>query len=141
MSSSGTSPATMRSRQPERAPQSMGAFFAITIVILESEWMLRSVYGFGTTEVAAALRSFSGLPNVSVESPVLLAEALDRAQMGMDFADALRLGAASRCEAMLAFDRQFICWMPWSVDALIPSPLAWKLPCRLGSRGFPPARE
>ena len=91
-----------------RAAIDGGPVFASTTVMLESEWVLRSVYGFGGTEVAAALRSFSGLPNVSVESPVLLAEALDRAQMGMDFADALHLGAAARCEVMLTFDRRFI---------------------------------
>ena len=82
--------------------------FASTTVMLESEWVLRSVYGFAGSEVAATLRSFSGLPNVSVESPALLAEALDRAEKGMDFADALHLGAAARREVMLTFDRQFI---------------------------------
>ena len=91
-----------------RAAIDGGPVFASTTVMLESEWVLRSVYGFGGTEVAAALRSFSGLPNVSVESPILLAEALDRAEKGMDFADALHLGAAARCEAMLTFDRRFI---------------------------------
>ncbi len=91
-----------------RAAIDGGPVFASTTVMLESEWVLRSVYGFGGTEVAAALRSFSGLPNVSIESPVLLAEALDRAEKGMDFADALHLGAAARCEIMLTFDRQLI---------------------------------
>ena len=91
-----------------RAAIDGGPVFASTTVMLESEWVLRSVYGFGGTEVAAALRSFSGLPNVSIESPVLLAEALDRAEKGMDFADALHLGAATRCDAMLTFDRRFI---------------------------------
>ena len=91
-----------------RAAIDEGSVFASTTVMLESEWVLRSVYGFTGTEIAAALRSFSGLPNVSVESPVVLAEALDRAQTGMDFADALHLGAAARCEVMLTFDRRFI---------------------------------
>ena len=91
-----------------RAAIDGGPVFASTTVMLESEWVLRSVYGFGATEVAAALRSFSGLPNVSSESPVLLAEALDRAEKGMDFADSLHLGAATRCEAVLTFDRRFI---------------------------------
>ncbi len=44
----------------------------------------------------------------SVESPVLLAQALDRAEKGMDFADALHLGVAARCETMLTFDHRFI---------------------------------
>ena len=55
-----------------------------------------------------ALRAFAGLPDVSVESPVLLAQAPTRAEKGMDFADALHLGAPARCDAMLTFDRQFI---------------------------------
>ena len=91
-----------------RAVIDRGPVFASTTVMLESEWVLRSVYGFDGTEVAAALRSFSGLPNVSIESPVLLAEALDRAEKGMDFANALHLGSAARCDAMLTFDRRFI---------------------------------
>ena len=85
-----------------------GDVFVGTTVLLESEWVLRSVYGYSGPEVAAALRAFAGLPEVSVESPTMLAEALDRAENGMDFADALHLGAAARCESMLTFDRRFV---------------------------------
>ncbi len=85
-----------------------GEVFVSTTVLLESEWVLRSVYGFFADEVAAALRAFSGLPGVSVENPALLLEALDLTERGMDFADALHLGAAASCEAMLTFDRRFI---------------------------------
>ena len=91
-----------------RAAIDAGHVFVSTTVLLECEWVLRSAYGFAGREVAAALRAFAGLPNVSVESPVLLAEALARAENGMDFADGLHLSAAARCEAMLTFDRQFI---------------------------------
>ena len=91
-----------------RAVIDTGPVFASTTVLLESEWVLRSVYEFSGKQVAAALRAFAGLPHVSVESPFMLAEALDRAENGMDFADALHLGAAARCEAMLTFDRGFI---------------------------------
>ena len=91
-----------------RAAVDAGPVFASTTVLLESEWVLRSVYGFSAIEVAQALRDFAGLPGVSVENPLLLAEALLRAEQGMDFADALHLGAAAQCEAMLTFDRRFI---------------------------------
>lgn len=91
-----------------RAAVDAGGIFAGTTVLLESEWVLRSVYGFSGMEVAAALRSFAGLPGVSVENPSLLAEALVRTEGGMDFADAVHLGAAGDCEAMLTFDRRFI---------------------------------
>ena len=85
-----------------------GNVFVSTTVFLESEWVLRSVYGFSGNDVASALRAFAGLPAMEVESPELLAEALDRMEKGMDFADALHLGAAAGCEAMLSFDRDFI---------------------------------
>ena len=91
-----------------RAAIDAGQVFVSTAVLLESDWVLRSVYGFAGEEIAAALRAFSGLPGVSVESPSLIAEALDRAEKGMDFADALHLGAAVQCETMLTFDRRFI---------------------------------
>ena len=85
-----------------------GNVFVSTTVFLESEWVLRSVYGFSGNDVTSALRAFAGLPSIEVESPELLAEVLDRMEKGMDFADALHLGAAAGCEAMLSFDREFI---------------------------------
>ena len=85
-----------------------GGVFVSTTVLLECEWVLRSVYGLSGEDVAAALKAFSGLPGVTVESPYLLREALDRAEKGMDFADALHLGAAAHCQTMLTFDRSFI---------------------------------
>ncbi|MXX90696.1 MAG: type II toxin-antitoxin system VapC family toxin [Boseongicola sp. SB0677_bin_26] len=91
-----------------RAVVDAGNVFAGTTVLLETEWVLRSVYGFSSQEVADALLAFAGLPGVSVESPVLLAGALSRTRNGMDFADALHLGAAVKCEEMLTFDRRFI---------------------------------
>lgn len=98
---------------PDQAARARGIVdteevFACTTVLLETAWVLRSVYGFAGEEVAAALRAFSGLPSVAVEDPSLLAVALDRAEKGMDFADALHLGAAAHCETMFTFDRQFI---------------------------------
>lgn len=91
-----------------RAAIGEGDIFVSTTVLLESEWVLRSAYGFDGKRVAEALRAFLGLPGVAVESPVLLAEALARTETGMDFADALYLGAAARCETILTFDRRFI---------------------------------
>lgn len=103
----------MTGDEPEQAARARSAIetgdvFVGTTVLLESEWVLRSVYGFAGDKVAAALRAFSGLPGVSVENPALLTEALDLAEKGMDFADALHLGAAAGCETMLTFDHRFI---------------------------------
>jgi len=85
-----------------------GHVFVSTTVLLECEWVLRSVYDFSRREVVAALRAFLGLPGVAAENTAALVRAFDFADGGMDFTDALHLSAASECEVMFTFDRRFI---------------------------------
>jgi predicted nucleic acid-binding protein len=82
--------------------------FVCTTVLLETEWVLRSVYGFAPAQVCKALRAFAGLARVSLEDAALAAMALDRMEGGMDFADALHLGRADACDAFVTFDQQFM---------------------------------
>ena len=81
--------------------------FISTTVMLECEWVLRRVYEIPNADTIAVLRGIAGLPNISVENASLLAEALDHAAAGMDFADALHLGASTHCDSLLTFDRKF----------------------------------
>ena len=74
-------------------------------VLLESEWVLRSVYGFSSGEIVGALRGFAGLPRVTVKSADAVAAALDWAERGLDLADALHLAAARGHEGLASFDR------------------------------------
>ncbi len=46
-----------------RAVIESGSVFVSTTVVLESAWVLRSVYGFSRDAVANALRAFLGLPS------------------------------------------------------------------------------
>ena len=82
--------------------------FVCLTVILEVEWVLRSAYGFAVGDVTRALRAFAGLPNVTMAEADLVAAALDLADRGMDFADALHLGQARACERFVTFDRKFV---------------------------------
>lgn len=84
-----------------------GAVFVSLTVLLETEWVLRSAYGFPTVSIVRTLRAFAGLGNVKVESPGVVAEALDRTEQGMDFADALHLGQTRHCAGFATFDRKF----------------------------------
>jgi len=97
-------------RQSARARRLLdsGELYVSATVLLETEWVLRAVYGREPIAICRALRAFAGLPGVAVEEPALVALALDRAEQGMDFADALHLGRAEHCEALLTFDRGFI---------------------------------
>jgi predicted nucleic-acid-binding protein len=82
--------------------------FAAITVVLEVEWVLRSTYEYRPTDVAPALRAFAGLPTVTVEDGAAVAAALDLAEKGMDFADALHLGRSAHCDGFATFDRKFV---------------------------------
>lgn len=98
---------------PEQSPRTRALFeghevFVALTVLLETEWVLRSAYGFAPDRIFAALRAFAGLPQVKVEAPSRLAEALDRAEAGLDFADALHLGATSTADDFVTFDQRLL---------------------------------
>ncbi len=89
-----------------RAAIAAGDIFIPATVLLESEWVLRSGYGFAPDQIASGLRALAGLPGIVVEEPAALAQALDWMGEGMDFADALHLLGSDRCTAFLTFDRK-----------------------------------
>lgn len=82
--------------------------FAAVTVLLEVEWVLRSAYGYRSADIVRALRVFAGLPTVMVEDGAMVAAALDLAESGMDFADALHLTRSGHCEAFVTFDRKLV---------------------------------
>ncbi|WP_077107471.1 type II toxin-antitoxin system VapC family toxin [Agrobacterium sp. DSM 25558] len=82
-------------------------FVAVTIA-LETEWVLRSAYGYSRFESASALRAFCGLPTVNVEDADCIAEALDLVEKSMDFGDALHLTRTAHCDGFVTFDRKLV---------------------------------
>ncbi len=80
--------------------------FVCTTVILEVEGVLRAVYRLDPLAILRGLRDFAALPTVAVEDRSILSQALDWAEQGMGFADALRLASAGECEAFASFDRE-----------------------------------
>lgn len=82
--------------------------FAAVTMLPEVEWVLRSAYGYQAADIVRALRVFAGLPTVRVEDGAMVAAALDLAETGMDFADALHLARSGCCEAFVTFDRKLV---------------------------------
>ncbi|ATU95912.1 hypothetical protein BLM14_29760 (plasmid) [Phyllobacterium zundukense] len=76
-------------------------------VLLETCWVLRHTYKFGTTAILGALRHFARLPNVSLENDSAAIQAFDLMEKGMDDADAFHLAASIGCKAMISFDVAF----------------------------------
>lgn len=81
--------------------------FVPRTVVLEVEWVLRGVYELPARQIVAALRALAGLPGVSLEDAPIVARAMNWADEGMDFADALHLAAADRCKGFVTFDKRF----------------------------------
>ena len=66
---------------PEQSPKAKALInsqdvFVCTTVLLETEWVLRSVYGFAPADIVKALAAFAGLPRVTLEDAALAATAL-----------------------------------------------------------------
>lgn len=77
-------------------------------MILETAWVLRSLYGFEPRAICTALRKVLGLPNVWVSQGNQIALALQWHETGLDFADALHLAQSQTCEALYTFDQRFV---------------------------------
>lgn len=78
-------------------------------MLLESEWVLRSAFGFAPEEIMRALRGLTHQPNARCEDSAAVASAVDVLPAGLDFADALYLVSSKLAdEGFASFDARFI---------------------------------
>jgi len=82
--------------------------FIADTVILETEWVLRFAYDFKADQIASALTKLLGLPNVRVNHPSLVAQAITWHTQGLDFADAFHLANSQHCKTFYTFDKKMI---------------------------------
>ena len=73
-------------------------------VLLETEWVLRSLYQFEAPRIADAFERLLGLPDVHVEDPRAVRQALTWFGKGLDFADALHLASRGDADTFVTFD-------------------------------------
>ncbi len=81
-----------------------GDVFIPKTVILELEWVLRSVAGQPADKVKDCLAHLIALPGVTIEDHDEVEAALLHCRQGIDFADALHLAASHACSELLTFD-------------------------------------
>jgi predicted nucleic acid-binding protein len=75
-------------------------------VILESEWVLRRLYRFGSARIADAFVALIALPDLVCEDAGAVADAWMRG--GTDFADALHLASARPAGRFATFDYKLV---------------------------------
>ena len=76
-------------------------------VLLETEWVLRHAYGIGKSHIIIGFQKLIGLPNVNVEDPDSIYQAISWYENKLDFADALHLASSRRCIGFATFDSSF----------------------------------
>lgn len=99
--------------EPRQARRAVALFRSEEIwlpktVLLEAEWVLRSLYDFPAERTVAALRKLAALSNVRTEDAAAVAAALDWAALGLDFADALHLASRVEAATFVSFDRSLV---------------------------------
>jgi predicted nucleic-acid-binding protein len=77
-------------------------------VLLETGWVLHSLYGLEETEIRAAFTKLLGLENVHAEDESSVAAALALMTRGIEFADALHLCSRPPGAAFVSFDKSFV---------------------------------
>jgi predicted nucleic-acid-binding protein len=83
---------------------SAGDVFVPKTVVLELEWVLRSVAEQPANKVTDCLAHLIALPGITIEDHEQVEAALRYCREGVDFADALHHAASHACREMLTFD-------------------------------------
>ena len=77
-------------------------------VILETAWVLGSLYGFDGAAIVDALTRFLGLADVQAEDAMAVAAALALTAHGIEFAGALHLNSRPVGASFITFDKAFV---------------------------------
>lgn len=84
------------------------SLFISDTVILETEWVLRSAFGFPRTKIVEALKRLFGLPNIHTRNGVNIIRLIELHGQGLDFADAFHLLNSEHLSELITFDERFI---------------------------------
>jgi predicted nucleic acid-binding protein len=77
-------------------------------VLLEADWVLRSVFSYTDKEIREAFASLIGIPTTHVEGGAVVQEALRLVEAGLDFADALHLAYRPAGTVFVSFDEKLV---------------------------------
>ena len=91
-----------------RALFAAGPIWIAKTVLLETGWVLRSLYGFDESAIRDAFTRLLGLKNVHVEDEPSVAGALALVARGIEFADAMRLSSRPAGVAFVSFDQTLV---------------------------------
>ena len=85
-----------------------GPIWIAKTVLLETAWVLRSLYGFEESAICEAFTRLLGLRDVHTEDKPALAAALALTTRGIELADAIHLTGRPPGASFVSFDQSFV---------------------------------
>ncbi len=85
-----------------------GPIWIAKTVLLETGWVLRTLYGFEDSAVREAFTKLLGLKNVHAEDEPSVAAALALTVHGIELADAIHLSSRPAGAVFVSFDQSFV---------------------------------
>src|ERR1017187_3013898 len=85
-----------------------GPIWIARTVLLETGWVLRSLYGFEESAICDAFTKLLGLKNLHTEDESAVAAALALSAHGVESADAMHLTSRPLGAVFVPFDRSFV---------------------------------
>jgi predicted nucleic-acid-binding protein len=77
-------------------------------VLLETNWVLRSLYGLSESAILAAFTELLGLANVHTEDKPAMSAAFAMSAAGIELADAIHLTSRPAGAKFVSFDKSFV---------------------------------
>lgn len=97
-----------RQEAAARALFEAGPIWIAKTVLLETGWVLRSLYGFEESAIRNAFAKLLGLENVQVEDEASVSAALTLTASGIELADAMHLSSRPPGARFVSFDKAFV---------------------------------
>lgn len=85
-----------------------GPIWIAKTVLLETSWVLRSLYGFDEAAIRVALTKLLSLKNVYTEDKPSMMAAMELAAHGIELADAIHYASRPPGATFVSFDRSFV---------------------------------
>lgn len=85
-----------------------GPIWIAKTVLLETGWVLRSLYGFDESAIRNAFTKLLGLKDVHTEDKPSMAAALALTVHGVELADAMHLSSRPPGAVFVSFDQSFV---------------------------------
>ncbi len=92
--------------------------FVSKTVLLETEWLLRSVLKINRDDINRMISAMLTLDIVEVEDVEQVATALHAHSLGMDFADALHVLGSGKADCFVTFDRDLVKYAKRHIDSV-----------------------